>query len=166
MLPLLEHADIVAPYLVRRSLPFDGLLYQWASETEVRTPNPDPGGPVIDVDQCSTGGMLCHRRVFEGMKYPWFRTGEFDGEHQQDDTGFCRRARLDGYKIVCDPSIVFGHLVRVFVWPGKADHVVLGMADGVGLPVPRSLFREAPRAAALVGLTPNGTAGPTGVSAR
>lgn len=159
MVPHLAEAEIVVPYMVRRSLPFDGLLYQWRDGSVV-TPNPDPGSAVMEIDQGTTGGMLIATSAFKKMQYPWFRVGEVDGEHQQDDTMFCKRARDAGVRIVCDPGVLIGHLLRVYAWPGKNDSIVLGMGDGLAVPVSRAYIAGAPRAGALVGLGGNGTAGP------
>ena len=60
----------------------------------------------------ATGFMMIKREVFEKLPHPWFN-------HEHDNKGnmitgsdmyFCKKAREEGYKIFCDPSIKVLHI--------------------------------------------------------
>ena len=72
---------------------------------------------LFKVDYTGGGWMLVKKGVFEALKYPWFRPEyiEYDIKGKKiidftsEDVGFCRAAKLEGYNIWIDPSIIVGH---------------------------------------------------------
>jgi len=79
---------------------------------------PDSMTKSFEVDTIGTGFMLIKMEVFKKMEPPFFYYGDpsefglkkialFDlGE----DTTFCLKARKNGYKVWCDPTLNLGHI--------------------------------------------------------
>jgi GT2 family glycosyltransferase len=69
------------------------------------------------VEAAGTGCMLIHRRVFDKIKFPWFRWGEYliEGKYQQqsDDLDFCHRCRERGIEIWANGNVRCGHVKPV-----------------------------------------------------
>ena len=81
----------------------DGLL-DFADQTEI----PDS---LFEIAGCGFGGVLMRSDVLFDIAAKegggvWFTPLANAGE----DCAFCIRARREGYKIMCDPSIEFGHM--------------------------------------------------------
>lgn len=83
-------------------------VYREHENGQYQNVNPPEHMMPFQVDAAGTGVMLCHRRVFEALEYPWFWMELFedeDGKRQMmnEDLGFCRSVRAAGFPIWCDP---------------------------------------------------------------
>ena len=152
LLPRLSEIDIVAPMCVRRSLPYDVLAYVWGADGVAYPISQPPGSGLVMADQVTTMGALIARSVFERLEEPWFRVGQGDMEHNQDDTDFMRRARLAGIRIGCDTDVLMGHTTRMVVWPGPDDQITVAVGDGRVFQIPRQWVNTTPAVPEMVGL--------------
>lgn len=84
-------------------------IYREAPDGQYMTINPPDDMQPFQVDAAGTGIILTHMSVFEKMKYPWFWCDLFQDPNKEEpqfineDIGFCRYARDNGYEIWCDP---------------------------------------------------------------
>lgn len=90
-------------------------------------------GPLVEVTQASTSGILIARRVFEhpDMKNPFaFQYGEDGMTIVDDDITFFHKARAAGFRIWVSLAHYFGHIKDVDIsyihsavkeWEGVAD---------------------------------------------
>lgn len=58
-------------------------------------------------DVCGFGCVLMHRKVLEGMVYPYFKTISDDCS---EDFYFCINAKKSGFELWADPLLTLGHL--------------------------------------------------------
>lgn len=110
-------ADIVTGLYFRRVPPYTPVLFDridikeeicsWSQFKEI------PAEP-FEVGACGFGGLLMKtdpvldvQGKFGNLFAPIGNTGE--------DIAFCWRARQCGYKIICDPSIILGHVGHIIV---------------------------------------------------
>lgn len=151
--------DIVSAFTLRRQPPFDALVYLADPTTP---PYCDPWIPdgrtgVMEIAAGGLGGVLIHRRVFERLEPPYFRVGQIDPEHYQEDVEFFRRARLAGCRACVDLDTPLGHTTPMTVWPARDPDgramVALAGAGGEILPFDPDAYRSDPRVnPALIGL--------------
>lgn len=114
---LMEHMknpeiDMVSGLYFRRVAPYSPVLYDRLEITEERCEHTEfekvPDEP-FEVGGCGFGGVLMRTSLiydvalkFGDMFAPIKGVGE--------DLSFCWRARQLGHKVICDPSIVLGHV--------------------------------------------------------
>lgn len=76
-----------------------------------------PKGP-FEIEGCGFGCCLTStaalRDVYLKYGYCFQPTTQYG-----EDLSFCERARDVGYTLICDPSVVAGHIGHVTVWPDK-----------------------------------------------
>lgn len=82
-----------------------------------------PKNKSFEVDTLGTGFMLIKMDIFKKMDPPFFYYGDPDEFGLKkiplfdlgEDTTFCLKARQNGYKIWCDPTLNIGHIgTKVF----------------------------------------------------
>lgn len=64
-------------------------------------------GEIKEVPFVPTGFLLVNMDVFTKIGKPWF---SFMDDAESEDVYFCEKAKKNGFKIFCDPSIKIGHL--------------------------------------------------------
>jgi hypothetical protein len=73
-----------------------------------------PAG-IFPVKHAGLGFALVRRETFERIGFPWFNwPEEEDGTNVGEDVWFCHRVRQSGLQIVCDGSVVCGHVKSSF----------------------------------------------------
>jgi hypothetical protein len=81
----------------------DMALYQW----------PEVSGtgllPLPKGDFIGQAGMLVRKRVLDDIGYPWFKCGQLDPGHLQEDMQFCHELQWRGYTIYIDQDTVLAH---------------------------------------------------------
>lgn len=73
---------------------------------------------LFEVDVIGTGFLLIKMDIFKKMEPPFFYYGDPEEFRLKktplfdlgEDTTFCLKARKNGYKIFCDPTIKLGHI--------------------------------------------------------
>lgn len=84
----------------------EGFPLSWEEATKETTP--------FSITAVGFACILIKRSVFERLEAPyfvsqWFKNGKFcDGEIE-----FCNKLREKGMKIVCDPTLICGHVKQV-----------------------------------------------------
>ena len=78
------------------------------------------GKGAVSVDMVGTGVMLIRRHVLEKMPPPWFVANERHYSGHNEDFNFCLRARDLGFSILCDTSVVCGHVGSTEITPENA----------------------------------------------
>jgi hypothetical protein len=133
---LLAHDEpIVGALYLQRQQPFGPIAYSEKNAdgtyTQVDLREVDPGGGLIEVAACGTGGMLIRAEVLRAMPYPWFEHGV-----ASEDLMFCDKARDLGFPIFVDPRTRMGHLSISSLWPshdGERWSVGFQLSDGYSL---------------------------------
>jgi hypothetical protein len=161
LLKVLEQGeyDVVAAFSLRRDPPFDGL--QYLSDPTV-PPHCGPWVPdgrrgVMEIAACGLGAVLIHKRVFDALEQPYFRVGQIDPDHYQEDVEWCRRVREAGFRIAVDLDTPIGHTTPMAVWPARdqdGNHcVALAGVGGEIIPVdPVQLRQTMTTSPMLIGL--------------
>lgn len=127
---LLDHeVDVVVPLILRRGPPFVPLIFKeetpegYIPYSYEELPNPVPGS-LIECVMAASGGMLVRKRVFEAIVEWQGHDAIFEyeaGERLTEDFHFARKILACGFKIHCDPSVVFGHIGTFTIWPHHAN---------------------------------------------
>jgi GT2 family glycosyltransferase len=83
-------------------------------ENNVQPLNPDDKdmpSTLFEAASVGTGVMLIKTRVFKKLPAPWFEFSyDEEGKRVGEDVSFCRKAREQGFRIYCDPTISVQHL--------------------------------------------------------
>lgn len=116
LMKLLGHeVDVVVPVCSRRGVPFQTVLYKYASldATAYMTyswdelSNDYPNGGLAVVEAAGSAGMLIRKVVLEQIGDPWFVWYE---EKVSEDVGFCLKARKAGFNIYADLDQTLPHI--------------------------------------------------------
>jgi hypothetical protein len=141
---LLEHeVDVVVPLCLKRTPPFDPVVYGGQNEDGLYYAAELPEHGLTEIHAAGSAGMLVRRHVFEAIEDPWF---ESHGGLNEDLT-FCAKVREAGFRIWCDVDTRLGHLATHQVWPAFRDgrwHADLVLDPHTTLPVKRMLKGEVP----------------------
>lgn len=78
-------------------------IYQW-SEVSGQGLFPLPYGDFI-----GQAGMLVRKKVLDEIGYPWFKCGQLDPGHLQEDMQFCHELQTRGYTVYVDQDSIFDH---------------------------------------------------------
>lgn len=97
--------------------PFYPAIYRWLPESLMAQPiGAWPDAP-FEIDACGSFGMLIPSNVAEIMGDECFNhifapepKDPSKSREIRHDLAFCTRARTQGFKIICDPRIQFGHI--------------------------------------------------------
>lgn len=170
---MLDHdLDCVAPLCLKRKPPFLPVIY--------KGPGPKPGhfrrympwelptsglfGLNGEIYNCSTAGMLVHRRVIEKLESLWFANGQTTPDAQAEDLYFVGRVREAGFRVVIDLDLAgvdtlgqrhanrrgIGHTSPVTFWPCVLDDGTWGIeidvdhGQSLKLPYPKFEVKEGP----------------------
>lgn len=144
LMRLLDHeADIIVPLCLKRTPPFTMVIYReetghWDELMKRDYPGyvpyacdevPDQVFPVV---AAGSAGMLIRRHVLDTIGFPYFEST--DGVYQNEDLEFCRRARLHGFEILCDPHAYLGHIGQMHLWPTRLEDGTLCIKIDCGGP--------------------------------
>ena len=153
-------ADVVCPFVLRRDYPWTPVAYVkppagLGGVVDISTiathglVTLDPRGKtgLIPVEETGTAGMLIHKRVLDGVEGPWFRVGETEADRLTEDRGFCRRARMAGFRVAIDLDTPMGHMAKFVISPMKSTDpdtwpVMLISGHGTAMAVDVSKARE------------------------
>jgi hypothetical protein len=140
---LLSHgAPLVAPVILQRVWPFDVAAFVSADPpVRVRLADVPPHGLLV-VAACGAGVLLVRRAVLDALRPPWFRCGQRDPAHLQEDLDFTLRAAAAGFPPQLDGGCRVGHNATVTVWPGADGRPWLEPLGAAGerIPVPSRRF--------------------------
>lgn len=65
----------------------------------------------VELDAIGSAGLMVKREVYEKIGHPYFETYyNVDGTVTGVDIDFSKKVKKAGFKIVCDPSILMGHI--------------------------------------------------------
>lgn len=127
LMRLLEHdVDVVVPIILRRGPPFVPLVFKELTD-EGYVPfayNEIPREGLFECVMAASGGMLVRRHVLEAIieKQGHDRVFEYEaGERLNEDFVFARKITDCGFKILCDPTVVMGHIGTFIIWPHLAE---------------------------------------------
>lgn len=141
---LLErNVDVVVPLCLKRTPPYDPVVYGGQNGRGEYYVADLPGGGITEVHAAGSAGMLVRRHVLEAIGDPWF---ESHGGLNEDLT-FCAKVREAGFRIWCDVDCRLGHLSTHTVWPARRDggwHADIELDRRLMLPLRRQLARDAP----------------------
>lgn len=89
----------------------DGVI--WTPVTEIRR---GPNG-LMPLTSGTGGGVLTRIDVFDRMPPPWWRQGQLVPDMFWEDIYFYNEARRAGIPVWGDPSVHFGHMSDITLWP-------------------------------------------------
>jgi hypothetical protein len=128
--------DVVVPLCLKRSAPFDPVVYSGQDENGKYEYAELPEHGLHEIYASGQAGMLIRRHVLEAIDEPWFDRPENEGE----DVRFCRKVREAGFKIHCDVDTQLGHIGLMHVWPQHGEDgwgIELNIGDGQLIPLKR-----------------------------
>ena len=136
---LLErNVDIVMPLCLKRSGPFQPVIYEayesgGYKQLEFDYINGKEG--LLEVDGIGHAGILIRRNVIEKMKENWHKVGWLNSEYDACDLYFCKKAKEEGFKIFVDLDNTIGHLTHMAVWPVKENgEYSVGVREALNMP--------------------------------
>src|SRR6266498_2105759 len=95
---LARNVDVVVPLCLKRSPPYDPVVYSHQNELGEYVGADLPSSGLVEVHAAGSAGMLVSRRVLAELEDPVF---ESHGGLNEDLT-FCAKARDAGFRIWCD----------------------------------------------------------------
>jgi len=142
MIRLLEHeVDVVVPLCLKRTPPFDPVVYGGQNEEGLYYGAELPEHGLTEIHAAGSAGMLVRRYVLEAIDDPWF---ESHGGLNEDLT-FCQKVREAGFEIWCDVDTRLGHIATHQVWPAFREgrwHPDIVLDPTLTLPLRRTLAHE------------------------
>ena len=106
-----NNCDFVTGVYHSRHAPYGSCIFTKLPEKAKEYPNHP-----FEVEGCGFGCVLTStemlRAVYRKHGYCFQPTPQYG-----EDLSFCERARALGYKLICDPSVIAGHIGHVTVWP-------------------------------------------------
>jgi hypothetical protein len=136
---LLEHeVDVVVPLCLKRSPPYDPVVYGGQNERGEYFGAELPAEGLVEIYAAGSAGMLVRRHVLEAIDDPWFES--YGGLNE--DLEFCRKVRDSGHRIWCDVDCCLGHISTHAVWPAYRDggwHADLVVDPRLTLPLRRTI---------------------------
>lgn len=132
---LLSHeVDVVVPVCLKRSPPYDPVIYSHQNEKGHYVGLTDlPEDGLVQVHAAGSAGMLIRRYVLDALSDPIFESHGGLNE----DLSFCAKVRKVGYKLWCDTGARLGHISQVSVWPGPENSIELHLGNGEVMPLKR-----------------------------
>ena len=136
---LLSHdVDVVVPLCLKRSPPYDPVVYSHQNEQGEYVGYYDlPEHGLVEVHAAGSAGMLIRRRVLDAFEDPVFESHGGLNE----DLSFCAKVREGGFQIYCDVDARLGHISEISVWPELRDDgewgISLHLGNGQKMPVKR-----------------------------
>jgi predicted peroxiredoxin len=121
---LLSHEVDIAGVLVhKRWAPFNPVMLRGTLGKYIIVEDEEMySGDLVEVDATGTGCLLFDMRVFDKVKYPWFKFSVINEKPVGEDIYFCSKARQSGVRIFVDTSIEVGHLTTMEV--NKTLHLI------------------------------------------
>lgn len=144
---LSRNVDVVVPFCLKRSPPFDPVVYSHQNERGEYVGAELPASGLAEVYACGSAGLLVRRRVLEAIEDPWFEKTNGPNE----DLNFFAKVRESGFTIWCDVDCRLGHMASHTVWPAYREegwHADIQLDNALTLPLRRELRPEFAEAAA------------------
>lgn len=143
---LLAHdKDIVSGLYLRRSLPYEPVLFEAENEKGWFRPYflRDGVTGLVPVLAAGSGALLIRRKVLETIPRPWWELATIAPDLISEDLTFCHKARDHGFEVWCDLDVKVGHIGLAPIFPtevnGKwATLLMQGEGKGLGLPAARA----------------------------
>jgi len=140
---LLEHdVDVVVPLCLKRSPPYDPVVYSHQNEDGDYVGYTDlPETGLVPIHAAGSAGMLIRRHVLDALEDPVF---ESHGGLNEDLT-FCAKVRDAGFGIWCDVDAKLGHIGSLSVWPvfrGEEWAIDLNLGNTIVMPMRRFVKAE------------------------
>ncbi len=63
------------------------------------------------------GGVLTRTSIFETIPQPWWQQGQIIADQFWEDIWFYQQARDHGFSVWGDPTVRFGHMSELTIWP-------------------------------------------------
>jgi hypothetical protein len=130
--------DVVVPLCLKRSPPYDPVVYGGEDTEGVYYVAELPVSGVAEIYAAGSAGMLVRRHVLEAIADPWFES--FGGLNE--DLEFCRKVRAAGFSIHCDVDTKLGHIATHQVWPEHREggwHADIVLDPRLRLPLRRTI---------------------------
>ena len=144
--------DIVVPLVVRRQPPFIPVLFR---KEESDTPlgqfppyhwHQLPSTGLVEVYTAGSAGMLIRRNVLETLADPWFETGKMGKDLTNEDTYFCKKAQLAGFRIFADVDVQMDHWTPVSLRPVRTRQgtwtVGINLGNDIQVALPQDFLLE------------------------
>lgn len=116
MIKLLEHdVDIVCGLAFRRLAPYDPCIFVVREGIDIYPAEMIDKG-LVDIDACGSAFVLIKTNVFKKMPKPWYVWGDKSlGIYEKEgglgeDISFSLRAKMMGFRVCCDTSVILGHI--------------------------------------------------------
>ena len=140
---LLSHdVDVVVPLCLKRSPPYDPVVYSHQNEKGQYVGYTDlPEHGLVPVHAAGSAGMLIRRHVLDTFEDPVFESHGGLNE----DLHFCAKVRDAGFSIWCDVDAPLGHIGQISVWPrysGDEWMIDLHLGNGEIMPIRRIVNAE------------------------
>ena len=139
--------DIVVPVCLKRSPPYDPVIYSHQNEKDEYVGYTDlPQSGLHEIWAAGSAGMMVKRWVLEAIGAtdgPWFRN---DDKGLNEDLTFCADARAVGARLWVRADALLGHIGQVSVWPAFRDGecaIDLHLGNGQVMPVRRFVRDDA-----------------------
>lgn len=137
---LQRDVDVIQPMVVNRKPPYVPHAHRWNNGKLDTIPWEElPLTGILECDGVGAGGMLIKREVLDALGDPWFKCGQQDPEHIQEDTTFCIEAQQLGFKIWVDLDHAIGHCHTHTLWPQVVEgkwRVIHDLGGGKTFTVP------------------------------
>ena len=135
---LLAHdVDVVVPLCLKRSPPYDPVVYSHQNEEgEYVGYNDLPEHGLVPVHAAGSAGMLIRHNVLDALEDPVFESHGGLNE----DLSFCAKVREAGFSIWCDVEASLGHIGQISVWPtwrNEEQAIDLHLGNGEIMPIRR-----------------------------
>lgn len=135
---LARDVDIVVPLCLKRTAPYDPVVYAGQNEKgEYYGVHDLPEHGLVEIHAAGSAGMLVRRHVLDAIGDPVFETG---GGGMNEDLTFCAKARAAGFTIWCDVEARLGHIGILCIWPVFEDgewKIQLQLGNGQNITVNR-----------------------------
>jgi GT2 family glycosyltransferase len=104
------------------------MIYGEVENGEYKAMTPPSEVRPFQVDAAGTGVMLTHISIYDQVAYPWFTldyilpTGKTRPQVMNEDISFCRKLRMAGYRLWCDPQAEAIHYKTLALLPSAFRH--------------------------------------------
>ena len=113
-------ADMVCGLFISRHDPYVSCVFRSIDPVERITEYPDEAFPV---EACGFGAVLMKAQILKDVMVNNGGRCFVPEKNLGEDVAFCKRARDQGYTIMCEPTARVGHVGAVIIWPEDGDRL-------------------------------------------